>query len=376
MPPPLVLQVTETARGGVGRHVRDLLTGLDPARFRQAAVVSVLRTPPEWEAGLPWPVRRVDLRRALQPRADVRAYRQLLALMRELRPEVVHAHSSKAGFLARLAAHRLGLPAVYTPHVFPFWAPVGAARRALFLSLERRAVRWTNTVVTLSEGERQEALTRVHYPPERVALIRNGVRLEDYQGGPGRSYRPGLGLPEEAELLVAVGGLRPQKNYPLLLLTVALLADRPRLRCAIAGEGPEEPALRRLAEQLKVTDRVIFLLHREDVPALLSAADVFVMTSLYEGCSYALLEAMAAGTPVVAAPAPGVEEVVGPATGLLAPDRSPAALAACVAQALDDRPAAVARAAVAQTLVGEEFTLDRMLEQIAAVYDQCLRPST
>ena len=373
--PPLILQVTETATGGVGRHLRDLLTGLDPARFRQVAIVSYDRTPPGWEEGLPWPVRRIELRRNLHPRADLRAYRELLAVMRELQPDLVHAHSSKAGFLARRAGWKLGLPVIYTPHVFAFQASACPLRRRLYMCLERRAARWGRTIIAVSEAERREALERLHCAPEQVALIPNGVRAEDYRHLPGRSYRTLLGLSEEAEVLLAAGELRPQKDYSLLLRALALL-DRPRLRCLIAGAEAGRSALRRLRRQLGLADRVSFLGDRRDVPALLGAADALVMSSRYEGCPYVLLEALAAGTPVVAVSAPGVDELVTAETGQLAADRRPESLAACLEEVLDDRRAAQERAARAQERLAREFVLDRMLAGTAAVYEQCLHAST
>ena len=372
---PLILQVTETATGGVGRHMRDLLTGLDAVRFRQAAVVARERTPVDWEAGLPWPVRRIGVRRNLQPLADAAAYRELLAIMRELRPDLVHTHSSKAGFLARRAAWRLGIPAVYTPHVFAFQAATGV-RGELYVRLERRAAHWGRRILTVGEAEREEALARRICAPEQITLIRNGVRPEDYRHAPGRAYRSSLGVPADAELLLAVGELRPQKDYGLLLEALAhLVPARPRLRCLIAGQGAEGSALRGLAERLRVVDRVTFLGHREDAAELLGAADALVMTSRYEGCPYALLEAMAAGTPVVAAPAPGVDELARGGTALLAGDRRPEALAEAIAATLDDPEAARERADRAQAKIAQDYTLDRMLAEIAALYDQCLTPS-
>jgi len=349
---------------------------LDTARFRQAAVISQRRADDSWAAEQPCPVERVDMRREISPAQDWRAYRHLLRLFRAARPALVHAHSSKAGFLARRAASCLGTPALYTPHVFAFQMPGPALRRRLFARLERLAARWCRFVICVSEAERQAALAWRVCPPEQLVVIRNGIDAERYCADlPGRAYRVALEVEPDDELLVAVGELRAQKNYPALLQAVAALRGRrSRLRCLIAGEGPERAALQTIIAREGLADCVRLLGDRDDVPALLSAADLFVMTSLYEGCPYSLLEAMAVGVPVVAVRAAGVDEIVGPETGRLAePSELPQALAA----ALDAPEESAARARRAREMVAERFRLEDMLAQTAALYDRCLsRPST
>ncbi len=368
--PPLVMQVTEAAKAGIAQHIGDLVRGLDPQRCRQRAVLSLRRADEYWIAGLPCPVDRVDMRRSIAPAHDWAAYRRLLQIMREARPALVHTHSSKAGILGRRAAFRLGLPTVHTPHVFSFQMPTSAARRRLYISLERIAARWCRYIICVSEAEREAALAARLCAEDKLLVIRNGVDLETYAHLPGRDYRAQIGVESEAELLLAVGGLRTQKDFPALLRAVAALhPSRPRLRCLIAGEGPDQALLESMIAALGLREVVTLLGERQDVPALLGAADLFVMTSLYEGCSYSLLEAMAARLPVVALHAPGVEETVLPGTGWLAAVED---LPAAISEALDHPAEAERRAARALEMVAERFRLDTMLAQTAALYETCL----
>jgi glycosyltransferase involved in cell wall biosynthesis len=364
------MHVTEAAQAGIARHVGDLLEGLDPERYSQMAVLSRRRADEAWIEGLRWPVERVDLRRSVAPPHDWAAYCRLLQVMRDARPALVHSHSSKAGILARRAAFRLGLPAIHTPHVFSFQMTTSPARRRLYAQAERAAARWCRYVICVSEAERQAALVWQICPPEKLALIRNGLDVRPYAALPGRSYREGLGVEAEAELLLAVGGLRAQKGYPRLLAAVATLRRaRPRLRCLIAGDGPDRPLVEQMIAMLGLGDTVTLLGERRDVPALLGAADVFVMASLYEGCPYSLLEAMAARAPAVTVRAPGVEEIVAPGTGWMVPAEE---LPAAVAEALDHSQEATRRAERAQELVASRFRLGDMLAQTAALYEACL----
>lgn len=370
---PLIMQVTEAAQAGIAQHLGDLMNGLDPERYSQMAVLSLARADEQWIAGLRWPVARVDMRRSIRPGYDWRAYCRLLRVMRETRPALVHTHSSKAGVLGRRAAYRLGLPAVHTPHVFSFQMPLSPQRRELYVRVERAAARWCRYIICVSEAEREIALAAGLGPPAKLAVIRNGVDVRNYAHLPGRQYRARLGIAEDAELLLAVGGLRAQKDYPTLLQAVAALQrPRPRLRCLIAGEGPQKPLLEQLIVTLGLQGTVSLLGEREDVPALLGAADLFVMTSLYEGCSYSLLEAMAACTPVVARRAPGVTETLAGETGwLVGAEELPAA----IGEALDHPAEAARRAERARERVATYYRMEDMLAQTVALYEACLAPA-
>jgi glycosyltransferase involved in cell wall biosynthesis len=364
------MQITEAAQAGIARHLGDLLDGLDPDRYSQMAVLSRRRADEAWIAGLRWPVERVDLRRSLTPPHDWAAYCRLLQVMRDARPALVHSHSSKAGVLARRAAYRLGLPALHTPHVFSFQMTSSPARRRLYARLERIAAGWCRYVICVSEAERQAALAWRICPPEKLALIRNGLDVRPYAALPGRGYRAQVGVDPEAELLLAVGGLRAQKDYPRLLQAIAALRRaRPRLRCLIAGDGPDRALVEQMIAALGLGGVVTLLGERPDVPALLSAADLFVMTSRYEGCPYSLLEAMAARTPVVTVRASGVDEIVAPGTGWMVPRED---LPAALAEALDHPQEAALRAERAHELIAGRFRLEDMLAQTAALYDACL----
>ena len=144
---------------------------------------------------------------------------------------------------------------------------------------------------------------------------------------------------------------------------------RPRLRCLIAGEGADQALLEQMIAALGLRETVTLLGEREDVRELLGAADLFLMTSTYEGCSYSLLEAMAARTPVVARRAPGVEETVPEGTGWLVPAEG---LAAAIGEALDHPEEAARRAARAHEMVAGRYRLEDMLAQTAALYGACL----
>jgi len=304
-----VLQVLEATEGGTRRHLRDLVGALDPACFRCALAVSRRRDPAfgdDWAAygarGLP--LYEVPMRRGIAPAADAASLVALVRCVRRVRPDVIHAHSAKAGFLARLAGALCGVPVVYTPHVFPFLMACGPRQRRLYRMLERSVRDLAQTVIAVSAEEEREAL-RLGYARDRVALIRNGV--------PACAPVP-LAVRESGPLTVGfVGRLSRQKGPDLLLDAAAdVVAHVPQARFVFFGEGEMAEALRAQAERLQLGAHVAFsgAFAQGEAVAHMRQMDVVAVPSRWEGCPYVILEAFQAGVPVVAAAVGGVPDLV------------------------------------------------------------------
>ena len=215
-------------------------------------------------------------------------------------------------------------------------------------------------------------------------VIANGIDAERFRGRAeaalrevrgelaGRIELPGGGRPST---LIAAGRMTRQKGFDLLLEALpAVVARHPGVLLLIAGEGPERPALEARAERLRLTDRVRFLGARDDLASLFAAADGFVLPSRSEGSPYVLLEAMAAGLPIVAAETGGVADMLGGgAAGLLVRAADPAQLAGAILQLLECPDEAGRRAEIARQAVAGPFSAARMAEATAAFYDEVLR---
>jgi teichuronic acid biosynthesis glycosyltransferase TuaC len=204
--------------------------------------------------------------------------------------------------------------------------PEYAVPRRLILGAARRAA----AIITVSDGLRR-ALLALGAPGEKITVLRNGVDLAQFTPLPQaarQAARAALNL--SGPTLVSVGGLIPRKGHDL---TIAALAHLPEWTLLIAGEGPERAALLAQAASLGLASRVKLLgpLPHAELPRLYAAADLSVLSSAREGWANVLLESMACGTPVVASPIPGNDEVVqSRAAGLIASARTPAAIAASV----------------------------------------------
>ncbi len=363
-----VLQVVEALEGGVRRHLRDLVSALDPASFRCELAVSRGREPLGGDAELAGyaargvTVHELPMRRGIAPASDLANLLRLVRLVRRVRPEVIHAHSSKAGVLARLAGAFCGVPVVYTPHAFAFLMADGARRRRLYRGLERACAGRTAVLLAVSSEEVREA-ARLGYAAARVRLIPNGVRLDD--PGPVRTR-------ESGELTVGFFGRLTGQKAPDLFLEAAaeVLSHLPQTRFRVCGGGVLEAAVRARAAALGVEGR--FSLEGEypqgEAVARMREVDVVAVPSRWEGCPYVVLEAWQAGVPVVAAAVGGVPDLIRDGhDGLLVPPESVEALSDALLRLLREaglrrRLAEAGRASVAGRGLAE------MAEAVADAY--------
>lgn len=298
---------------------------------------------------------------------DLRSELTLLRLAG--RADIVHVHSSKAGFLGRLASvlRAKTRACVFTPHGWSFWAADGAEAR-LYTFLERLAAGWCGAIVALSEDERRSGLDAGVGEPGLYRVIPNGVELERFA------------LPREPVRgrILMVGRLAPPKRPDLAIRALAIVRERervPEAELQIVGDGPLRAGAERLAAELGVSDRVSFLGHRKDVPELLAQADCALLASDYEGCPLSVVEAMAAGVPVAAMEAGGVAELVrAGTTGALGAHGDSKALARALEDVLGDPNRAAQMGSEARQIAAAELSLERMVGRLVALYDELAPP--
>ncbi|MBI3828178.1 MAG: glycosyltransferase family 4 protein [Planctomycetes bacterium] len=376
--------VCEATAGGVRKHLRELMRLFsrpeegfeihallgDRGEPGLAAELEQLRAQGVRTAVLP------ALQRPIRLLRDRAAYAEIKRFIRELAPQLVHTHSSKAGFLGRLAAHAAGVPRiVHTAHVFPFqWAT--GLKGFFYTKLERYAARRCHAIVCVGASQREEALRIGLAPTEKVLLIPNGVEipppasLEEIA-----ALRMRLQLPAKAPVVGMVARLAPQKGVrPFLEAAAQVVRARPDAIFVLAGGGPLEEEARARAAALGLTaGQFRFLGHVEDAERLYPAFDVLALSSLYEGLPYVLLEAMARGVPVVATDVQGSRDVIEHGvSGLLARPGNAADLAAKLSALLGDRSQREKLSGAALARVRERFSL----EQFAAGHRKLYRGET
>lgn len=372
---PLVVHViTRLELGGAQQNTLDTCRRLDRARFRVALLAGpggVLDAEARAVPDLTFET-VPNLVREVSPRRDRAAFRWLRGRFAELAagggPLIVHTHSSKAGIVGRLAARAAGAARiVHTIHGFGHPAFQNPLARALAVALERRAARVTDRFIAVSQANIEEGRALGLFARAPVELIRSGFDLDRFrQPGVTRAEaRARLGLPAVGPIVGSIACLKPQKA-PLDLVRAAaqVRAAVPDCRFVVAGDGEQRPEVEREIARLRLGDAFALLGWRDDVPQILAALDAFLLTSRWEGLPRSLVQAMAAGVPVVATAADGTRDVVADGrTGFLVPVGDVAGAAARVTQLLRDPALRAELAAAAQAMVPEFDVADMVLRQ-------------
>ena len=373
----VLLVITRMSLGGAPRHVLSLALGLNRDRYE----VWIAAGPEdkgegslieEAESSGVQLVLIPGLKRDLSPSNDLKAFFGIYRLMLSERFHIVHTHTSKAGVLGRLAGRLAGVPAsVHTFHGNIFEGFFGPVASSLFLLLERAMAKFTDRFVAISRRNLSYFVRRGIAPWEKFRLIYNGVDLERFRPVDKGAARRALGL-SQGPVVGTVAALVPVKGLEYLLEAAHIVrSEVPEVVLTIAGGGALEGTLRRRAKDLGVEVR--FLGPRKDVSLVLSALDVFVLPSLSEGMGLSLMEAMAAGLPVVATEVGGVPElVVDGETGVLVPPGDPDALAGAILDCIGDREKAVEMGRRGKERVCALFSLPRMIQEHEALYEELL----
>jgi glycosyltransferase involved in cell wall biosynthesis/peptidoglycan/xylan/chitin deacetylase (PgdA/CDA1 family) len=355
--------------GGAERQVLEMVRRLDRGRFDP--VVGCLVRKGRWGEALEAEgVRVVDF--AKKPGLDPTLLARLVRFIRRERPAIVHTHAFTAAAWGRLAAVLAGRPRVVVHEHSAF-----SLDSALHRTVDRALAPFTDRWVPVSEALAQDLARVLRLPIPRVVTIRNG--LPHPAPSPpvdAPALRRELGAERFDPLVGTVGRLERRKGLEVLLQACRDLSEVwPDLGLVLVGEGPEQEILERQARDLGLGDRVVFAGRREDVSRVLSALDVFALPSHTEGLSIALLEAGAAGCPIVATDVGGNPEVIDDRrSGVLVPAGDPRALAEGLAVVLGDRDRARALGEAASRTVRERFSSAGMVQGIEDLYIDLLHP--
>jgi glycosyltransferase involved in cell wall biosynthesis len=326
------------------------------------------------------------LRRPPAPPHDAIALAQLLDVMRDFRPHIVHTHMAKAGTLGRVAAAIYNRTAgrdrpariVHTYHGHVLEGYFGATKTRLFLAIERALARVTDRIVAISPRIRTELLEEhrigraEQYRVVPLGFDLNGLAAIDEAAR--AKARALLHIPAGAGVVTTVGRLTAIKQQRLFLETAQLIGQSPlSVVFLIVGDGDLRGELEATASAFGLADRVRFLGWRRDLETIYGATDVFLLTSRNEGTPVALIESMAAGCAGVSTDVGGVRDVLeSDAVGLLAPDGDAPGLARHVTTLLGDPARRRRMGAAGRTLVVARYGLDRLVDDVETLYRELL----
>ncbi|MBN1868194.1 glycosyltransferase [Candidatus Sumerlaeota bacterium] len=298
---------------------------------------------------------------------------RVAGLVRRVRPDVFHTFLPNCNVFGAVAAALTGFPALVASRVF-----LGAYRSVnpLYPAIENWAARRARRIACNCEAVRRDVLERERVDPSRVRVVLNGIDAERFAprtASDPQARRRELGLPTDGPLVGIVANFLPHKRHEDFLAAAGRVAvSFPQARFLLAGRPYDrQDELAALAERLGIAERVHFLGPRADMPDLYPLLDVAVSTSTNEGLSNALIEAQSCGVPVVATAIAGAAEIVGDGeTGFLTPPRDDRATAEKIALLLGDETLRLRFAAEARRRVLERFSVDRMVADYAALYEE------
>ncbi|TKB63073.1 MAG: glycosyltransferase family 4 protein [Nitrospira sp.] len=314
-----------------------------------------------------------SLVRHLSLRADLTALWSLIALLRQEQPNIVHTHTSKAGVLGRLAAWITRVPViVHTPHGHVFYGHFGSIFSWVFLQIERALAWITDVLIALTAAEKTEHLERGVGWADRFAVIPSGIDIDRFNQvrKAGKVMPEWFDCPPDAIVIGSVGWLTDIKGHRFLVAAVARLKQEyPHLHLVILGSGGQYEALLHQARRAGISQSVHLVGHREDVERALAGMDGFVLPSLNEGMGRALIEAMAAGLPVIASRVGGIPALIeDEKNGLLVPAGDSLALAVAVRRILSDPLCARTLGQNAMKSIGTVYGVPAMLRAIESIY--------
>lgn len=372
MPAKVLLLAVGLGVGGTETHIVELASRLDRARF-SATVCTLKPGGPLAQELQAMGVRVVSLDGA--GKLDIRVFFRLLKLLRDEQPDVVQAFLFWANLAARVCGRILRAFSVISSYhdeiVTEGW---------LMRLVDRFTLNWTDRIVCCSDAVHRSLISRVGGTVEDCTVIPFGVDIDQFTS-PVAATRGELGLQDGGKVIGTVCRLvEPKKGLRILLLAMAELArrrGRPPCQLVIVGDGPSRRELESLAEHLKLSSWIVFAGSRRDIPRVLHALDAFVLPSLYEGFGIAILEAMAAGKPIIATQVGGIPEfVLSGQTGILVEPGNVQALADAIDRLLIHPEEAKTMGAKGRAQARESYHISEIVRQHEQVYTACLAHSS
>jgi glycosyltransferase involved in cell wall biosynthesis len=357
-----ILHVFRTPVGGLFRHVRDLARG-QRERGHEVAILcdsttggeAATRLLASAETYCSLGITRIPISR-LPGIGDVSGITQTIAHARVIKPDIIHCHGAKGGFYGRLAARRLGLPSVYTPHGGSLHYRWGSAAGLAFLSTEWILARLGGGLHFVCDYEKQVFDAKIGIGGKPFRVVHNGLWPEEFA----------LVAPDaDAADVLYIGELRSLKGVDVLIDALAIVAKTRPISACLVGDGPEASAFKAQAAALSVAGNISFA-GRLPAAAAFRRGRVLVMPSRAESFPYVVLETCAAGVPLITSRVGGIPEIL--TEDRMVPAGNAAALATCLTSALSQPATLVAQAADDRERVAQAFRAEAMVDGVLGLY--------
>lgn len=304
-----ILHIAQAA-GGVDRYIRMLLKYLDKEKFENILVCSQNFREEDYR-DLADSFEQVEMTRAIGG-SDLKAIKRVRALIKKYNPDIVYAHSSKAGAIARVADIGLKNYCVYNPHGWAFNIRCSAKKKTMYTAIEKVAAPFCDKILCISDAEKQSALKKRICKEDKLQVIFNGVDIETYESSEhGKVKRADLNIPEDAFVVGMVGRISPQKAPDVFVKMAKIVRDKiPNAHFIIVGNGNQEAEVRKYAEDNGFSDRLHITGWVDDSMSYVELFDIACLLSRWEGFGLALPEYMMAGKPIVASKVDAIPNII------------------------------------------------------------------
>lgn len=390
--------------GGPSIHVHLLTTGLDSKRFETLLVTGMIS---DMEGDMAYlfqdsshqPYQLSEMQRDIRIPMDIRVIHRIFQLIRRFQPNIVHTHTAKAGFTARITALLYNLffgkniKIVHTFHGHVFDGYFSGAKSWAFVQIERLLARMTDVIIAISETQRNDLAIKYHVAPlEKIRQIELGFDLKPFLSCAALKgcFRKKLGVGDETILVGIIGRLVPIKNHEMFFKAVLhFLKANPQIdiKFVVVGDGECRQQLEAYCKEKELTRHVVFWGWIQNVSLVYADLDILALTSLNEGTPVSIIEAMAASVPVIATRVGGIQDLMGKPVvstlekcgvtvcerGILSPNNDPEGFSMGLRYlAREDSTARQARTERARTYVVNRFAKERLLEDVESLYSQLM----
>ena len=365
--------ITQTEWGGAQKYVFDLATSLEAkncqiyvavGRNGDRALIERLRAEN---------IEVIELKhlvRSISPTHDIFAIFELRRVYKQIKPDVVHLNSSMAGFIGSMANIMFGkiVPKViYTAHGWVFNEPMKFRKKLLYLDLEIISSWFKNSIICVSDFDRQTAIKYKITKATKLVTIHNGLDSGATNFLSSKESKSKLNLPSDKIIIGTIANFYETKGLEYFIHSISELKND-NVIGVIIGDGKLRPELERQIKKLKIENQIILLGKHADAAKYLKAFDIYVSASVKEGFPYAILEAMASGRPIVATHVGGVPEMINNSNGILVEAKNAKSLAEKIKFLIDNAEIADALAEQAEKDVSEKFSKEMMIKKTFELY--------
>lgn len=365
--------ITQTEWGGAQKYIYDLITSSEAVNYDITVAVGKNKDKTLIDKLKSKGIEVVELKhlvRPISPLNDLRAVWELRQLYRQIRPDIIHLNSTKAGVIGSLANHvikKISYNVIYTAHGWVFNEPMNKSKKFLYWFMEKITSRPKDRIICVSEFDRQTALKYKIAKTKKLTVIHNGLNIDSRDFFDQDSARKQLNLPTDKIIVGTIANFYKTKGLEYFIKAVKEL-NNDNIVGAVIGEGDLRSELENLINQLNLKNKFILLGKIENASKYLKAYDIYISSSVKEGLPYSILEAMSAQLPIIATKVGGIPELINEQNGILVQSGDYQSMAENIKYLIDNKDVALKFGRGAREDAEEKFSEQKMIKETFNLY--------